>query len=114
MPMTLRGSQGIVRGALFTLIGPVEILPSTTALVPSPWKGKSSSVSLPATSISRLLLALIALIPLVLAILARRRRRHGPAGDWDASSGQQSNVKTDFLDMAFDHDSGALDGHVAS
>jgi hypothetical protein len=57
---------------------------------------------------------IVPLIPLFLALLAHRRRRHPPSGDWDASSGQQSTVTTDFLDMAFDHDSGALDGRVTA
>ncbi|MEN8194967.1 MAG: molecular chaperone DnaJ [Pseudomonadota bacterium] len=61
------------------------------------------------------LLGVIApLAPLILAILARRRQRRRPAADWDASGGQQSTVTTDFLDMTFDHDSGALDGRVTA
>jgi len=56
----------------------------------------------------------VPLIPLFLALLAYRRRRQPPTGDWGASSGQQSTVTTGFLDMAFDHDSGALDGRVTA
>lgn len=52
------------------------------------------------------------MVPIILAVLARARQRRRPAADWETGSGQQSSVKTDYLDMTFDHDSGELDGRV--
>lgn len=79
------------------------------------WLGVAVVLAMTVTGRLPVILGLIVpLIPLFLALLAYRRRRQPPTGDWDASSGQQSTVTTDFLDMAFDHDSGALDGRVTA
>jgi hypothetical protein len=79
------------------------------------WLAVAVVMAMAATGRLPLLLGVIVpLVPLILAILARRRRHQRPTGDWDVSGGQQSTVTTDFLDMAFDHDSGALDGWVTA
>ena len=52
------------------------------------------------------------MVPITLAVLARARQRRRPATDWETGGGQQSSVKSDYLDMTFDHDSGELDGRV--
>jgi hypothetical protein len=51
---------------------------------------------------------------LVLAFRKLRSMHRRPAAGWDNAGGQQSSVTTDFLDMTFDHDSGALDGRVTA
>jgi len=78
------------------------------------WLGIGVMLALIATGRLPMAMALpVLLIPLFLAILALRRRQP-PSADRDEAGGQRSTVTTDFLDMAFDHDSGALDGRVTS
>jgi len=55
---------------------------------------------------------LLPLAPLAYQILMRSGRR--PAEGWEGSASQRSTVKTDYLDMTFDHDSGELDGRVVA
>lgn len=53
---------------------------------------------------------LLPLAPLGIRMLTRGR----PADGWDNSTGQRSDVTTDYLHMTFDHDSGELDGRVTA
>lgn len=77
------------------------------------WLAIVAIVAMAATGRLPLLLGILApLVPMMLMVLARARHRRRPAADWETGSGQQSSVKTDFLDMTFDHDSGELDGRV--